>query len=256
MWAAVTAIDSECDSEGSVSADSGVSGTVVAGGGTARASSWGSGVWAPAAQVTGDGIARAAARHPTLRGSSHSAAERKRVKVLSATVGSTKRQRACTHRGLDFDVAYRLLVGGGPASYTRRPDCVRAMRERQIFVERPPKRRRWGESDRWRNSGGMRGGVILWVNEQHGVRKRYGTIVRVGRPTLGFQQFSLVVRDSDADDAAIAEDGSAYVYAVEGCGPETPRWVRGGTRLGSSGAAKRHHGSASARRQRGHGEGR
>ena len=140
--------------------------------------------------------------------------------VLSATVGSSKRRRTCTHRGLDFDVAYKLLVGGDPTTCTRRPDHVRATLERQIFVERPPERKRWGECDRWRNSGGLRGGVIVWVNEQHGVRKRYGTVVRAGRPSLGFQHFSLVARDSDADDAAIVEDDSVYVYAVEGCNPD------------------------------------
>ncbi len=150
----------------------------------------------------------------------------KRVKptgrVLPATVGSTKRQRQCIHRGLEFEVAHRLLVGADPTTYPHRPDRLRLIQERQVFVERPPQRRTWGGGDRWRNSGGLRGGAIVWLSETHGVRKRYGTIIRGdGRPQLGFQHFSLVVRESGAaDDAPITEDRSVYVYAVEGCAPE------------------------------------
>eukprot|EP01043_Picozoa_sp_COSAG02_P043053 COSAG02_NODE_3716_length_6329_cov_11.179133_5_plen_878_part_00 len=142
--------------------------------------------------------------------------------TVPAMVGSTKRQRRCTHRGLDFEAAYGLLVGVVPTVYPVRPDRLRAIQERQIFVERPPERRAWGGGDRWRNSGGLRGGAVVWVTETHGVRKRYGTLIRGdGRPQLGFQQFSLVVRDSGAaDDAQVTEDSSAYVYAVEGCAPD------------------------------------
>ena len=135
-----------------------------------------------------------------------------------AKVGPKKRRRQCTHRGLDFDVAYGLLIGTGPEPYKHRPYRLHAVQNRQIFVERPPVRRQWGGGDRWRNSGGQRGGTVVWINKQHGVRKRYGTLVREGgRRQLKFQQFTLVTRESDAPDGLITEISSAYVYAVEGC---------------------------------------
>lgn len=132
------------------------------------------------------------------------------------TGSSAKRRRKSTMTGLDLDVAYRLLTGD-PTTYPPRPKHLRATQEQQIFLEKPPERRPWGAGDRWRNSGGLRGGTVVWINEKLGVRKRYGTIVRGDRPHLFFHHFSLVTRESVSEDTPIGEDSSAYLYTVKGC---------------------------------------
>lgn len=117
---------------------------------------------------------------------------------------------------MSFEEAHKLLVGDGQIDYPHRPYRARALPTRQIFIERPPSRRQWGGGDKWRNSGGQRGGVVVWVTARSGVRKRYGALLREDRLNqLKFQQYSLVSRKSES--APVVEDPSVYMYVVEPC---------------------------------------
>ena len=122
---------------------------------------------------------------------------------------------------LYFETAYELLIGDSTTKYPHRPYRVRAMPARQIFIERPPAKRQWG-GDKWRNSGGKQGGVLVWVKPHSGVRKRYGVLFpEDGGQKLKFQQFSLVSRESASPTAPVFEDPSVYMYVVEPCEPCT-----------------------------------
>ena len=119
---------------------------------------------------------------------------------------------------ISFEAAYKLLIGDDKTEHLHRPYRIQSMPTRQIFIERPPARRQWGGGDKWRNSGGQRGGAIVWITPRRGVRKRYGVLVREeGRSKLKFQQFSLMTRKSQSPSAPVVEDPSVYLYIVEGC---------------------------------------
>ncbi len=121
---------------------------------------------------------------------------------------------------LSWDAALQALTGTN--EYEARPLRLRERAIMQIFVERPLVRRVPG-GDRWRNSGGQRGGVDHWIDDNHGIRKRYGRIIREdGRPLLKFMRFSLLHRHEDGE--TVTEDREAALYTVEGTvdEPELP----------------------------------
>ena len=94
----------------------------------------------------------------------------------------------------------------------------------QFFVERPPVRRRKG-SDRWRNSGGVKGGTDYWIHDTLGLRKKYGTVLRESteRPPLRYMQYSLLRRAAGAS-GQVMQDSAALLWTVEGTEdePELP----------------------------------
>ena len=123
---------------------------------------------------------------------------------------------------LSWDAALQALTGTGTNEYEIRPLRLRARATMQVFAERPPVRRAPG-GDRWRNSGGQRGGIDHWIDDNHGIRKRYGRIIREdGRPRLKFMRFALLHRHEDGE--TVTEDRKAALYTVEGTvdEPELP----------------------------------
>jgi hypothetical protein len=136
-----------------------------------------------------------------------------------APVDSTAKEATAAHRprlqqrSLDWDSALAALRGTGPQKHAIRPHVVRASKTTQVFVERPPVHRMTG-GDKWRNSGGKRGGIDYWADERTGVRKRYGRVVRgKDRAPLKFMHFSLLHRA--AEGVEIEEDLSVRMYTVE-----------------------------------------
>jgi hypothetical protein len=128
--------------------------------------------------------------------------------------------RGAVQYSLDWDSALAALVGSDDQRYGIRPRAIRASATRQLFVERPPVHRMAG-GDKWRNSGGKRGGVDYWADEHTGVRKRYGRVLREeGRAPLKFMLFSLLHRA--AEGAEELEDMSVRMYTVEATNQEEP----------------------------------
>lgn len=136
--------------------------------------------------------------------------------VVNHTVGcgGMCQRRSPLQDSLDWDVALGTLLGTYNHECKTRPVHLIATASMQIYVERRPVRRCAG-GDKWRNSGGKRGGTDHWVNEQLGLRKRYGRVVRMGgRPPLKFMRFALLHRQDHG--AEVTEDRNAALYTVEG----------------------------------------
>jgi hypothetical protein len=113
--------------------------------------------------------------------------------------------------------------------YDIRPAYLSGKSKRQVFVERPPRRRAAG-GDKWRNSGGAKGGTDHWHDESHGLRKRYGRVYReeTGRTSLKFMQFTLLHKIAGKE----VEDKTVCLYAVEGTQDEPEPAVPLETRSG------------------------
>jgi hypothetical protein len=146
--------------------------------------------------------------------------------VVDHTVGCAgmwQRRRACRQNpnarpilqdSLEWDVALGALLGTHKHEYKTRPVHLAAKASMQVYVEPRPVRRSAG-GDKWRNSGGRRGGTDHWVNEHLGLRKRYGRVVRKGgRPPLKFMRFALLHRQEHGGE--VIEDRTAALYTVEG----------------------------------------
>eukprot|EP01043_Picozoa_sp_COSAG02_P005898 COSAG02_NODE_163_length_32424_cov_21.759010_16_plen_266_part_00 len=116
-------------------------------------------------------------------------------RLASGVCPPTKRRRMASKRGsqislvgntngtdlesLDWGDALQLLKGQGvwdTSEMVTRPDYLRIIPARQVFVEHPRRRRRAG-SDRWLNSGGLKGATTHWFDAQDGIRLRYGKIL-------------------------------------------------------------------------------
>ena len=81
----------------------------------------------------------------------------------------------------------------------------------QTFLERPVIKRRKGD-DKWRTSGGVKGGVEYWPEAGSvGVLKRYGRLVRgLGLAPLKFAQYTLLTHDAGTDQT-LGESGALWV---------------------------------------------
>ena len=108
-----------------------------------------------------------------------------------------------------------LLQGRGPLAARRlsgRPPQVARNVRRQIFVERPVKRRQVCKmNDKWFNSGGKTGSTTRRIGPTLSVRKRYGRCVPSdGSAPLSTCVFSLL---SDGPDGG--RESKAAVFVVE-----------------------------------------
>ena len=124
---------------------------------------------------------------------------------------------------LAWDIALAALLGTTLREYEIRPVVVQDSTARQFFVERPPRRRPYG-GDKWRFTGGTKGGVDHTYRDDLGVRKRYGQLIRggdnTGRESLKFMCFSLLSRASA--DAKWEEQRDVVLYAVAGVTDKPP----------------------------------
>jgi hypothetical protein len=143
-------------------------------------------------------IAAAAAHTVALQSSSHAqlpqqrAGAARQLQSFTSAGGGKRRKRGpqsslvgnsgCSgsdlRLSLEWPDALQLLQGHGPwaaSAMPRRPDFLTIGSVRQIFVEVPRHRRRAG-TDRWLNSGGLKGATTHWFDESIGIRLRYGKI--------------------------------------------------------------------------------
>jgi hypothetical protein len=116
-------------------------------------------------------------------------------RLASGGCPPTKRRKMSSKRGTQISLvgnnsgsdleslhwgdALQLLKGQGvwdTSEMVARPNFLRIIPARQVFVERPRRRRRAG-SDRWLNSGGLKGATTHWFDAQDGIRLRYGKIL-------------------------------------------------------------------------------
>eukprot|EP01043_Picozoa_sp_COSAG02_P008076 COSAG02_NODE_251_length_27002_cov_13.799242_25_plen_573_part_00 len=131
---------------------------------------------------------------------------------------------------LAWDIALGALMGTDSREYEGcRPVVVEDSAKMQVFLERPPLRRAPG-GDKWRFSGGRRGGQFHLYRDNLGVRKRYGMVIRggdaTGREPLKFMCFSLLKRASP--DATWAENRDVILYVVAGVTDKPPKGVAPG----------------------------
>eukprot|EP01043_Picozoa_sp_COSAG02_P029921 COSAG02_NODE_1884_length_10516_cov_4.173466_1_plen_250_part_10 len=140
-------------------------------------------------------------------GSAGALAARRRDQRPPANANSTRQS------SLEWGSALNALTGADACEYDIRPVYLSGKSKRQVFVERPPRRRENG-GDRWRHSGGTRGGTDHWHDDSHGLRKRYGRVFReeTGRTPLKFMQFTLLHKIDDKE----VEDKKVCLYAVDG----------------------------------------
>jgi len=87
--------------------------------------------------------------------------------------------------GLTWSQILDMLEGRGELASkapSQRPNEITQhdVHTRQIFIERPRRRRRGPGVDKWLNSGGMKGSTEHMLDEQVGIIKRYGKIRRWG----------------------------------------------------------------------------
>ena len=127
--------------------------------------------------------------------SAHATARTDAEELLGAQESAAAFQPVSSSTTSVWDFVLRIIVADD-TRYGERPEVLTPTAARQIFVERPPKRRRAG-CDRWRFSGGQRGATDLWLQEHVGVRKRYGKVIREGGQTVRFCSFTLLRRPED-----------------------------------------------------------
>ena len=87
--------------------------------------------------------------------------------------------------------------------------CVAPM----TFLEHPIIKRRKGD-DRWVTSGGRKGATAVWLTGELGILKRYGRVVRDGKPDLKFAQFS-VLSPPVTDGGEAVDDKTKALWAVQ-----------------------------------------
>ena len=84
----------------------------------------------------------------------------------------------------------------------------------QIYVERPRLRRR-PHSDKWLNSGGVKGSSAIWLTDSVGVRKRYGKFesahAEQGSWRSKFEEYTLLTGSRDEP----VEDKTVVVFVSE-----------------------------------------
>ena len=121
-----------------------------------------------------------------------------------------------------WEDAMQLLQGSRQVIRPSRIMDLECSRE-QIFMERPVIKRRKGD-DKWRTSGGVKGGVEYWPEAGSvGVLKRYGRVVRAGLAPLKFAQYTLLTHDADADtEQTVGEAAALWVIPPFGL-PASPQ---------------------------------
>ena len=143
---------------------------------------------------------------------------------MSSRAGRAAAAASALQPSIEWEAALNALIGTDRRDYPARPEHIRARSTMQIFVERPSVRRRKG-SDRWRNSGGVKGGTDYWIHDTLGLRKKYGTVLRESteRPPLRYMQYSLLRRAAGAG-GQVMQDSAALLWTVEGTEdePELP----------------------------------
>lgn len=118
---------------------------------------------------------------------------------------------------VDWYTINELLLGRGPLfqhAGTLRPPQLSRVNTRQIFLERPKVRRARTEGcDKWRNSGGKKGGLLFWFNHSSGIRKCYVRIEPLDgtEPFFG-AEFFRVARIEEQ----LVPDQTAAVFIVDG----------------------------------------
>lgn len=113
------------------------------------------------------------------------------------------------------------------AAVRNRPSICEPCGHAQIFVERPRVRRK-GSSDKWLNSGGKKGSTVHWLNDELGIRKRYGSWTSHNNgKRKRFEEYSLIFNKANpTDDATV----TMYVLAGEGKNTAAPLLVSEGSR--------------------------
>ena len=142
---------------------------------------------------------------------------------MSSRAGRAAAAASALQPSIEWEAALNALIGTDRRDYPARPEHIRARSTMQIFVERPSVRRRKG-SDRWRNSGGVKGGTDHWIHDTLGLRKKYGSVMRgTERPPLRYMQYSLLRRAAGAS-GQVMQDSAALLWTVEGTEdePELP----------------------------------
>lgn len=150
-----------------------------------------------------------------------------------------RRARVDSQSVLAWDFALAALLGEDSREFDGiRPVVVQDSTTRQVFLERPRVRRAPG-GDKWRFSGGQRGGQYHTYRNDLGVRKRYGMVIRggdaTGREPIKFMCFSLLTRASP--DAMWAEKRDAALYVVAEVTDTPPNSVASGAGTVAEGPA-------------------
>ena len=81
------------------------------------------------------------------------------------------------------------------------------------FLEQPIIMRSKG-GDRWVTSGGRKGATAVWLTGELGILKRYGRVVRNGKPDLKFEQFS-VLSPPIRDGGEAVDDKTKALWVVQ-----------------------------------------
>jgi hypothetical protein len=116
-----------------------------------------------------------------------------------------------------------LLAGKGPLVdqvVPLRPHRLEFDRPRQMFLERPRKRRLPDlTSDKWLNSGGLAGSLLCWINKDLAVRKRYARVVaKDDRFAIGAAEFCFVRRtpgNKEGDESRLVDDRDCVLFVVD-----------------------------------------
>ncbi len=122
------------------------------------------------------------------------------------------------------DVA-RLIAGEGPLVSTalnEREHIMTNLEEpRRIYVEKRQVRRKPG-GDKWLNSGGKKGSILVWVRPGFGLRKRYGRVVSATQPSasLRYAEFGIA---SGSHDQPVVRKNSIAVFVLDAVEEESVR---------------------------------
>jgi hypothetical protein len=133
-----------------------------------------------------------------------------------------------------------LAEGGGPLFSTANKEREHIMTDleqpRRFFVERRQVRRRPG-GDRWLNSGGKKGSILVWVRPGFGLRKRYGKVVSMARPDIALRYAEFRIASGSRDQPVVGTN-TLVMYVLDTVTEESLR----GSLLPRSTKAK--HGAA------------
>jgi hypothetical protein len=110
------------------------------------------------------------------------------------------------------------------SSFVERPNC--GTPDWAIYKECPKQRRRAKKSDRWANSGGMRGSRDLPYNSATPyVRRRYGSVVPHGGTTKGKRYYEYTLLRTNPDGSIVEDKTCTLFHILPGPG-ETDRGRR------------------------------
>ena len=173
------------------------------------------------------------------------------LRALAASTSTKRARQAANHSrpdyspgliegeaapGLTWSQILDMLEGRGELASkapSQRPNEITQhdVHTRQIFIERPRRRRRVPDGgDKWLNSGGIKGSTLHMLDEQVGIIRRYGRIRRRdvhggggggdGPPAelcFKFMEFSLVHPSYGDSSSGYSDDAAVAISFWERC---------------------------------------